>query len=54
MEFKVEGNTITIITENAGISISNTAVITGIAKTIYASVTGDQIAITNIRIGKKQ
>ncbi|MBR5090479.1 MAG: HD-GYP domain-containing protein, partial [Ruminiclostridium sp.] len=54
VEFKVEDNTITIITENAGISISNTAVITGIAKTIYASVTGDQIAITNIRIGKKQ
>ncbi|MBP3854155.1 MAG: HD-GYP domain-containing protein [Ruminiclostridium sp.] len=50
--FKVEGSIITIITENAGISISNTAIMTGIDKTICAALTGDQVAITNIHISQ--
>ena len=48
--FKKDGNRITIITENAGISIKSTAVLTGIDRKVYAAVTGDQVAITNIRI----
>ena len=47
--FKVEDNRITVITENAGIDISNTFIMTGIDKPIYATITGDQIAVTNIR-----
>ena len=52
MTFKVEGSMITIITENAGISISNTAIMTGIDKTICVALTGDQVAITNIHISQ--
>ena len=50
VSFRVEDNKITIITDNAGISVSNTAVLTGIDKTVYAAITGDQVAITNIHI----
>ncbi len=50
VSFKVENNCITIITENAGIAIRNTAVLPETDKTIYAAITGDQCAITNIRI----
>ena len=48
--FRVEDNRITVITENAGISMKHTAVLTDISDTVYASVTGDQVAVTNIRI----
>lgn len=48
--FKVKDHNITVITENAGISVSNTFVMSGIDKPIYAAITGDQVAITNIRI----
>lgn len=48
--FRVKDNEITIMTENAGICIQNTAIMTDINKTIYAAITGDQVAITNIRI----
>ena len=50
VRFKVEGNIITVITENFGISIRNKVTITGIDKKIYVAITGDQIAITNIRL----
>ena len=53
VRFKVEDNTVTIITENAGIAVSNTAILTNIDKTIYAAITGDQIAVTDIKIYKK-
>ncbi len=46
--FKVEDNRITIITENAGISVHNVAIMTDVDKDIYAAITGDQVAITNI------
>ncbi|MBQ4312439.1 MAG: HD-GYP domain-containing protein, partial [Oscillospiraceae bacterium] len=48
--FKVNNDQITVITENAGISISNTFIMNGIDKTIYAAITGDQVAVTNIRM----
>ncbi len=48
--FKVEDNRITVITENEGISIKNMVTMTDIDKTIYAAVTGDQVAITSIHI----
>ena len=50
--FMVEGNRITMITENAGISIRAHAEVKDISKPIYAAVSGDQVAITNIRVGK--
>ena len=49
--FQKKDNRITIITENAGIFIKSTAVLTGIDRKVYAAITGDQVAITNIRIG---
>ena len=49
--FKVEGNRITLITENGGITVYSTAVVYGASKKIYAAITGDQVAITNLRIG---
>ncbi|WP_051588817.1 HD-GYP domain-containing protein [Ruminococcus sp. NK3A76] len=48
--FKVNGSRIQIITENAGILIKSTAVMSGIDKKIYAALTGDQVAITGINI----
>ncbi len=48
--FEVEGNTIFVVTENAGISTRGKATLTGIDRPVYAAVTGDQCAITNIRI----
>ena len=48
--FKTDKNRITIITKNAGISIANTVTLSGTDRTVYAAVTGDQNAITNIRI----
>jgi len=50
VKFKVEGNEITVITENAGILLQNTAILTDIDKVVYTAITGDQVAITNIRI----
>ncbi|SNU04488.1 energy-coupling factor transport system substrate-specific component [Lachnospiraceae bacterium] len=42
--------TVTVYTENAGISVKCTSVIEGDVGELYASLTGDQCAITNIRI----
>ena len=50
VRFEVGDNRITIITENAGIDVRDTVILTDIKKTVYAAVTGDQVAITNIRI----
>lgn len=49
--FKVDGNRITLITENGGITVYSTAVVYGASKKIYTAITGDQVAITNLRIG---
>ncbi|MBR4627843.1 MAG: HD-GYP domain-containing protein [Ruminococcus sp.] len=48
--FSVEGSTITVVTENAGITVKSTVTVTGIDRKIYAAVSGDQVAVTNIRI----
>ena len=50
VSFEVRGNTVTVVTENGGISIRNTVKLAGSGKTIYAAITGDQVAVTNIRI----
>ncbi|MBP5332055.1 MAG: HD-GYP domain-containing protein [Lachnospiraceae bacterium] len=43
-------NVITVRTENAGISIKNVSTITDGIDTVYVALTGDQCALTNIRI----
>ena len=48
--FRVEDNKITIITDSVGISVSNTVVLTDIDKTVYAAITGDQVAIASIHV----
>lgn len=50
VRFEAEGSRITVITENAGISIRNDFILTDIDKPMYAAVTGDQVAISDIRI----
>jgi hypothetical protein len=48
--FKIEENRVTTFTENQGIAIKNITTITDDKNEIYVSLTGDQCAITNIRI----
>lgn len=48
--FRVSGKRITTITENNGISIRNITTIKDKNKEIYASLTGDQCALTDIRV----
>ena len=48
--FMVEHHNITMVTENAGISVISTATVNGVYKPVYAAITGDQIAVTNIHI----
>jgi hypothetical protein len=48
--FKREGQNVTIRTENYGIIQKNTASILNDNDMIYVALTGDQTAITNIRI----
>ncbi len=50
VSFEVRGNAVTVITENGGIAIRNTVKMNGANKIVYAAVTGDQVAVTNIRI----
>ncbi len=45
-----EGNKISVITENGGISIKSITTIKGQVSKVYAALTGDQCAITNIKI----
>ncbi len=48
--FRVTGRRITTITENNGISIKNITIVKDRNKEIYASLTGDQCALTDIRV----
>ena len=48
--FKVKGNRITVVTENGGVAVSFTAILTGVGGKVYTAVTGDQVALTNVRI----
>ena len=50
VHFEREGNRITTITENAGISIRNITTIGADVKDVYVTLTGDQVAITNVQI----
>lgn len=50
VNFHVDENHITISTKNAGIDINNTVIVYNTDKVIYAALTGDQVALTNIRI----
>ncbi len=45
-----EGNSITVTSQNGGITLSSTAVLTGINEQVYAALTGDQCALTNIKV----
>ncbi|MCR5651327.1 MAG: HD-GYP domain-containing protein [Lachnospiraceae bacterium] len=51
--FTRKGNTITTITENMGIYVKNVTTITDDTEDIYAALTGDQVALTDIRIDTK-
>lgn len=44
------GNAVTLTTSNAGIELTNITTVKDDPKEIYISFTGDQCAITNIRI----
>ncbi|MBO5552468.1 MAG: HD domain-containing protein [Lachnospiraceae bacterium] len=48
--FAREGNTITTTTENMGIYIKTVTTIDDNTEDVYAAITGDQVALTNIRI----
>lgn len=50
--FEKTGNLITLITKNKGIEIHNVTKISETPETVYIALTGDQCAITNIRISK--
>ena len=50
--FKRKGNVLTVFTENGGISIKNITTLDQSVKNVYVTLTGDQCAITNIRIKK--
>lgn len=50
INIKQEGNVITTVTENAGIYIKNITTLTSDKQKIYVALTGDQCALTNIKI----
>lgn len=50
IEFARKGNRIIMTTENAGIYIENTTKLFDGAETVYVSLTGDQVALTDIRV----
>ena len=45
-----KGNKIILTTSNLGIDIENTTIIEKGAGEVYAAITGDQVAVTDIRI----
>lgn len=47
---RIEGNTVTVTTENLGIAIQSVKTIPATAQGVYAALTGDQCAITDIHI----
>lgn len=53
VHFEREGNVITTTTENAGISIHNITKVDESIRDIYLSLSGDQVALTNIRIKRE-
>ena len=51
VEFIRRGNKLILVTDTLGISIENVTTVKNGKGTIYAAVSGDQVAITDIRIG---
>ena len=49
--FMRKGNRITLTTENKGLHIKNTTIVPENGKEIYVALTGDQVALTDIRVG---
>ena len=45
-----KGNTVTMSTENQGVVIKNKTIVHEMQGEIYAALTGDETAITDIRI----
>ncbi|MBR4473495.1 MAG: HD domain-containing protein [Oscillospiraceae bacterium] len=58
VQFRREGNRITVSTENLGLSVKGITILpeemTDKDNPVYASLTGDQCALTNIRIREEQ
>ncbi len=52
ISIKKDDNLITVSTENAGLTIKNTTNFTNMPKNLYVALTGDQCAITNIRVNR--
>lgn len=50
IDFSRSGNEVTLITQNKGIFIQNTTKIKDGAKEIYVALSGDQVALTDIRV----
>ena len=50
VSFSLKGNEITSTTENLGLYIKNTTTFTSMPEKVYVALTGDQCAITNIRV----
>ena len=50
IEFQRQGNSITFTTVNLGIEIENTTILKNCPKEVYLSLTGDECAITDIRL----
>ena len=50
VKFQRKDNKIITTTENLGIFIKDTTLITDGNKELYAALTGDQVALTNIKI----
>ena len=50
VSFEISENKVTVRTENQGIGIKNTSVLSNCRDTVYVALTGDQVAITDIRI----
>ena len=55
MSFAREKNRITVCTKNLGLEVTNVTTLpeTEENRTVYAALTGDQCALTNIRISRK-
>ena len=47
-----QGDKLTIRTENLGLSVSSVTTILDGTKNVYVALTGDQCAITNIRVSR--
>ncbi len=52
--FRRNANRITVMTDNLGLFIENTTILPPEAGVVYVALSGDQCAITNIRIGKTE